>query len=71
MPKPERERMGLTISDTFTDAETDVLIEIMRAGGFSTPASAVRCALWKLAQHLDVECPPELFRLCRPKGPRP
>lgn len=62
---------GLMISVTFSEAETDVIIEIMRAGGFSTPASAVRCGLWRLAQHLDVACPPELFQIHgrrRPKG---
>lgn len=72
MPKSEPPtRDGLMFSDVFTVEESMVLFEIMRAGGFATTASAVRCGLWKLAQHLNVECPPELFRLGPKKGSKP
>jgi hypothetical protein len=64
---PATNQQGLTVSDVFSKQETDVLIEVMRAGGFSTPASAIRCGLYRLAQHLDVECAPDVFAVGRGK----
>lgn len=42
-----------------------MLLAIMRAGGFSTPAGAIRCGLWRLAEHLGLDCPIGLFKVGR------
>ena len=64
MPTPKRQRTTLVpYSDCFTEAEYGVIFEVMRAGNFGSAQSAVRCALWKLADHLDVPMTTETFKL--------
>ena len=41
--------------------ETDVLLEIMRRGGFTSPEQLTRSALYHYAKHFDVDCPARLF----------
>jgi hypothetical protein len=55
----------------FSLSEEDfaTLVEIMQAGGFATPTSAIRCALWKLGKHLDLKMPPTAFE--QRKDPAP
>lgn len=61
---PKRQRTTLVpYSDSFTEQEYAAIFEIMRAGGFGSAQSAVRCALWKLADHLDVPMTTETFKL--------
>ena len=49
------------INLSMRDEEMEALLGIMEAGGFSTPAAAIRCALWKLGKHLDVPMHPATF----------
>ncbi len=49
-----------------TEDEIEVIGHMMRAGAFSTINAVFRVALWKLAQHLDVECPGDTFQLYIP-----
>jgi hypothetical protein len=54
--------MPITIFNVgLRDDEMEALLGIMHEGGFSTPTAAIRCALWKLANHLDVPMQPDTF----------
>lgn len=66
MPKPAPRRAAprpFTASTTLDDVDTDWLIQIMRAGGHSTPEGAIRTALWKYARHLNLNVPVDAFKL--------
>ena len=71
MPPTPRRRQGekpkgprptsVEVSDVYTEEELTVLFEMMIASGHVSMQQVIRVALWRHAQHLEVECSHKLF----------
>ncbi len=46
---------------TFSDRELDLVVEMMRAAGINTIAGVIHVAMWRFADHLDLDPPRDLF----------
>ena len=56
---------GLLLEVYVNEAELALLLDMMRAGGYSTLSGVARSALYRHARHLDLDPPVEAFRLDR------
>lgn len=56
---------SLVVSVVFEGVDLDMLLEMMRAGGTSTPAAAIKAALHRHAAHLGLNPGMNVFSLER------
>jgi hypothetical protein len=57
------DQQALAVTTLFEGDGLELLFEVMRAGGFATPSSAIKHAVWMLARHLDLDAPVTVFDL--------
>lgn len=62
--------MDTEFTFTVDGDELDAMHAMMRAGGYMSLEQLVRSALWRHADHLDVDLPIELFGIRRPDPPQ-
>lgn len=56
---------GLLLEVYLTEAQLALLLDMMRAGGWSTLSGVTRSALSAMALHLKIDAPVDAFRLDR------
>lgn len=54
-------KRNIDLALAFTPQEFDLIEGMMRAAGISTVTGVVHVALWRFAQHLDLDPPIDVF----------